>query len=84
LSAYEKERHPITEQVSRFAMNHAHAMSKRRKEIPENLEEQSAEGAKARAAFGQDLYDLNVQQYCCAGLNFGYFYDQSPRHGLRH
>jgi hypothetical protein len=21
---------------------------------------------------------LNVQQYCCAGLNFGYFYDQSP------
>jgi hypothetical protein len=78
LSAYEKERHPITEQVSRFAMNHAHAMSKRRKEIPENLEEQSAEGAKARAAFGQDLYDLNVQQYCCAGLNFGYFYDQSP------
>jgi len=78
LSAYEKERHPITEQVSRFAMNHAHAMSKRRKEIPENLEEQSAEGAKARVAFGQDLYDLNVQQYCCAGLNFGYFYDQSP------
>ena len=78
LSAYEKERHPITEQVSRFAMNHAHAMSKRRKEIPANLEEQSTEGAKARAAFGQDLYDLNVQQYCCAGLNFGYFYDQSP------
>ncbi len=78
LTAYEKERHPITEQVSRFAMNHAHAMSKRRKEIPDNLEEQSSEGAKARTAFGQDLYDLNVQQYCCAGLNFGYFYDQSP------
>ncbi len=78
LTAYEIERHPITEQVSRFAMNHAHAMNKRRKEIPENLEEQSTEGAKARAKFGQDLYDLNVQQYCCAGLNFGYFYDQSP------
>jgi hypothetical protein len=27
---------------------------------------------------GQAAYDLNVQQYCCAGLNFGYFYDQSP------
>jgi 2-polyprenyl-6-methoxyphenol hydroxylase-like FAD-dependent oxidoreductase len=78
LSAYEKERHPITEQVSRFAMNHAHAMSKRRREIPENLEEPTPEGALARATFGQDLYDLNVQQYCCAGLNFGYFYDQSP------
>jgi 2-polyprenyl-6-methoxyphenol hydroxylase-like FAD-dependent oxidoreductase len=78
LSAYEKERHPITEQVSRFAMNHAHAMSKRRREIPDQLEDATPEGAKARAEFGKDLYDLNVQQYCCAGLNFGYFYDQSP------
>jgi hypothetical protein len=24
------------------------------------------------------MYALNVQQYCCAGLNFGYFYDRSP------
>jgi hypothetical protein len=78
LSAYEKERHPITEQVSRFAMDHAHAMSKRRREIPDHLEEDSPLGAQARVTFGQDLYDLNVQQYCCAGLNFGYFYDQSP------
>lgn len=78
LSAYEKERHPITEQVSRFAMNHAHAMSKRRREIPDQLEDATPEGAQARVEFGKDLYDLNVQQYCCAGLNFGYFYDQSP------
>ncbi len=78
LSAYEKERHPITEQVSRFAMNHAHAMSQRRRQIPENLEEDSPAGQAARTEFGQDLYDLNVQQYCCAGLNFGYYYDQSP------
>jgi hypothetical protein len=78
LSAYEKERHPITEQVSRFAMDHAHAMSKRRREIPENLEDDTPLGEQARRAFGKDLYDLNVQQYCCAGLNFGYFYDQSP------
>jgi len=78
LSAYQKERHPITEQVSRFAMNHAHAMSKRRREIPANLEDNTPEGASARTTFGKDLYDLNVQQYCCAGLNFGYFYDQSP------
>jgi hypothetical protein len=78
LAAYEKERHPITEQVSRFAMNHAHAMSQRRREIPLNLEDDSQEGQAAREAFGQNLYDLNVQQYCCAGLNFGYYYDQSP------
>jgi hypothetical protein len=24
------------------------------------------------------MYDLHVQQYCCGGLNFGYFYDRSP------
>ena len=78
LSAYQKERHPITEQVSRFAMNHAHAMSKRRREIPANLEDNTTEGEMARTTFGKDLYELKVQQYCCAGLNFGYFYDQSP------
>lgn len=78
LDAYERERHPITEQVSRFAMDHAHAMSQRRREIPPQLEEDSAQGQAAREAFGHNLYTLNVQQYCCAGLNFGYFYDQSP------
>ena len=78
LSAYEKERHPITEQVSRFAMNHAHAMSQRRRAIPSELEDDSTQGQAARQSFGQDLYDLNVQQYCCAGLNFGYYYDHSP------
>ena len=78
LLAYEKERHPITEQVSRFAMDHAHAMSQRRRQIPDNLEDDSLEGQASRQKFGQDLYDLNVQQYCCAGLNFGYYYDQSP------
>jgi len=78
LLAYEKERHPITEQVSRFAMDHAHAMSQRRRQIPDNLEDDNLEGQASRQKFGQDLYDLNVQQYCCAGLNFGYYYDQSP------
>ena len=27
---------------------------------------------------GQASYDLNVQQFACAGLNFGYYYDGSP------
>jgi hypothetical protein len=36
------------------------------------------EGEAARARIGKEVYDLNVQQYCCAGLNFGYFYDGSP------
>ena len=78
LEAYERERHPITEQVSRFAMNHAHAMSQRRRAIPQDIEDESPAGDAARRDVGRDLYELNVQQYCCAGLNFGYYYDDSP------
>jgi hypothetical protein len=78
LDAYEQERLPITEQVSRFAMNYAHHMIKNRRIVPDNIEEESKAGAATRAEFGQELYDLNVQQYCCGGLNFGYYYDQSP------
>ncbi|MEO8523405.1 MAG: FAD-dependent oxidoreductase [Caldimonas sp.] len=78
LDAYVCERQPITEQVSRFAMDHAHAMAKRRRAVPEGLEADDAEGERLRAEVGRDLYELNVQQYCCAGLNFGYYYDTSP------
>lgn len=78
LDAYEAERLPITEQVSRFAMNHAEKMIANRGAVPAALEEDTPEGAAARAAFGQVNYDINVQQYCCAGLNFGYFYSGSP------
>ncbi|MYG51596.1 MAG: FAD-dependent oxidoreductase [Rhodospirillaceae bacterium] len=78
LDAYEAERLPITHQVSHFAMDHAHAMANQRGSVPANLEEDSPAGAAARAELGARAYDLNVQQYCCAGLNFGYYYDRSP------
>ncbi|MEY2734997.1 MAG: 2,4-dichlorophenol 6-monooxygenase [Pseudomonadota bacterium] len=78
LMAYERERHPITEQVSHFAMNHAHAMAQRRRAIPADIEDDTPAAQVAREAFGRDLYELNVQQYCCAGLNFGYYYADSP------
>ena len=78
LDAYELERKPITEQVSRFAMNHALALQKQREAVPEGIEASGPEADTLRAAKGRALYDLNVQQYCCAGLNFGYYYDASP------
>lgn len=78
LAAYERERLPITEQVSYFAMNYAHEMIKNRRRVPHNIEEAGEAGDALRAKFGQELYDLNVQQYCCGGLNFGYYYDDSP------
>jgi 2-polyprenyl-6-methoxyphenol hydroxylase-like FAD-dependent oxidoreductase len=78
LAAFEAERQPITEQVSRFAMNHALALQKEREGVPAGIEDAGPAGEAARRAAGQALYDLNVKQYCCAGLNFGYFYDRSP------
>lgn len=78
LDAYERERLPITEQVSHFAMNHAHAMAQQRRGVPPEIEDDTPAGDAARAAVGRAAYDLNVQQYCAAGLNFGYYYDQSP------
>ena len=78
LEAYESERQPITEQVSQFAMNHAQAMIKARGAVPARIEEPGEEGDAIRATVGREAYELNVQQFCCAGLNFGYYYDASP------
>ncbi len=78
LDAYEAERQPITEQVSYFVMDHAQKMIKARRAVPPNIEAEDADGATARALIGQEAYELNVQQFCCAGLNFGYFYSGSP------
>ena len=78
LDAYEAERQPITEQVSHFVMNHAQKMMRARRAVPGDLEDDSEAGAASRALIGQEAYDLNVQQFCCAGLNFGYYYEGSP------
>ena len=78
LDAHEAERLPITEQVSVFAMNHALSLSRQRSEVPDNIDADDEAGEQARLALGKSAYDLNVQQYCCGGLNFGYYYDKSP------
>jgi 2-polyprenyl-6-methoxyphenol hydroxylase-like FAD-dependent oxidoreductase len=78
LNAHEAERLPITEQVSVFAMNHALSLSRQRSAVPDNIDDDDEAGAQARMALGKQAYDLNVQQYCCGGLNFGYYYDKSP------
>jgi len=78
LDAYEAERLPITEQVSRFAMTHAEAEIRRRGAVPNEIEDAGPEGERARAEVGRAAYAINVQQYACAGLNFGTYYDRSP------
>jgi 2-polyprenyl-6-methoxyphenol hydroxylase-like FAD-dependent oxidoreductase len=78
LDAYEAERGPITRQVSHFAMSHAEAEIRRRGAIPPEIEEEGPRGAQIRQEIGALTYAINVQQYACAGLNFGYYYDASP------
>lgn len=38
---------------------------------------------ETRQNVGKAVYELNVKQYCCAGLNFDYVYDKSPLIGIR-
>jgi 2-polyprenyl-6-methoxyphenol hydroxylase-like FAD-dependent oxidoreductase len=78
LDAYEAERWPITSQVSRFAMSHAEAEIRRRGAVPDEIEDAGPAGDVARRDVGRLAYDINVQQYACAGLNFGTYYDRSP------
>jgi len=78
LDAYEAERWPITSQVSRFAMSHAEAEIRRRGAVPDEIEDAGSQGELARRDVGRLAYEINVQQYACAGLNFGTYYDRSP------
>lgn len=78
LDAYEAERQPITLQVSHFAMEHAAKMIRARRAVPPNIEAEDDAGRLARQEIGREAYELNVQQFCCAGLNFGYYYEASP------
>jgi hypothetical protein len=78
LEAYEIERQPITEQVSHYAMNTALARASHREAISDTIEQGGPEGDATRARIGRQAYDVNIGQFCCCGLNFGYFYVGSP------
>jgi 2-polyprenyl-6-methoxyphenol hydroxylase-like FAD-dependent oxidoreductase len=78
LQAYEIERRPITEQVSRYAMSIILARMRQYSEVPKNILDAGPEGDTVRARIGRQAYDINVGGFCCGGLNFGYFYEGSP------
>ena len=78
LDAYEAERRPITEQVSQFAKDMASKNIEYRRETPAEIESPGPIGDATRVRVGMEAYNLNLQSICCGGLNFGYFYDDSP------
>ena len=78
LDAYQAERQPVTDQVSRFTMESGSRMTKQRRELPADIEMPGPVGEALRARIGKEAYDLDVERQCCGGLNFGYFYESSP------
>src|SRR6266576_2966098 len=78
LDAYEAERRPIADEMSRFTTDFALKIIKQRREISAEIELPGPVGDAVRARIGREAYALDVQQQCCGGLNFGYFYARSP------
>lgn len=78
LDAYEIERQPITEQVSRYAMGFGRALGAFQASLPEDLAKPGPEGTAERERIGREAYELNVGGFCCGVLNFGYYYEKSP------
>lgn len=74
LAAHEAERWPITEQVSKYAMSTSLSVARTRAEVPDDIESNPA----TQAEFGRAMQRMHTPQFCCGGLNFGYFYDRSP------
>ena len=75
---HEAERQPITDQASRIISDIGYQVMMQRNGLSPEVERLDAIGEAARAAAGQLAYALDVEQQCCGGLNFGYFYDRSP------
>ena len=80
LDCYEAERMPITEQVSRYAMDTSQRAGAAARRDTGQHRGAGPEGDAARARVGQDAYDINVGQFCCGGLNFGSFYRELADH----
>lgn len=78
LDAYEAERHPLTTQVSHFVIDFWSSGERRRSTLPPELEDPTPQGEAARRLLGEEMVRRETAQYCCKGLNFGYFYDESP------
>jgi 2-polyprenyl-6-methoxyphenol hydroxylase-like FAD-dependent oxidoreductase len=78
LDGYERERRPITTAVMGQAMGFLQGLGALSGQQPTGIDDDTPEAEAARAEFGRLANALNTQQYACAGLNFGYCYDDSP------
>jgi len=75
LRTYELERRPILDQVSAIAMQ---IRKRNNVTVPPEIEEASEEGRAIREEIGRYMVETDGPQFACKGLNFGYFYENSP------
>lgn len=80
VDAYEAERLPITDQVSRYAMTkmEENIAAMGAGKIPSILSGRGPIGWLIRKSLGKKLYDINLPQMSPEGLNYGYYYTGSP------
>jgi 2-polyprenyl-6-methoxyphenol hydroxylase-like FAD-dependent oxidoreductase len=78
LDAYHAERQPIMDQVSHVTTDMAYKVMKQRRDVPADVEMPGPEGDAARGRVGHVAHDIDMQQQCAGGLNFGYYYAGSP------
>jgi 2-polyprenyl-6-methoxyphenol hydroxylase-like FAD-dependent oxidoreductase len=78
LDAYQAERKPITEQISHIITEVAVAVMQQRRNVPADIEDDGPAGEESRKRVGTQSQDLELKQQCSAGLNFGYYYADSP------
>ena len=80
VDAYEAERLPITDQVSRFAMGKLEENSAALggRAVPQSLSSRNFIAKILRKKLGAKLYAINAAQMSPVGLNFGYYYTGSP------
>ncbi len=79
LDTFTVERRPVTEQVSKHVANIAvvNYAAEIRRNPPVELFEEGEVGEQARASAKGFLLEANMDQFNCAGLNFGPVYDES-------
>ncbi len=75
LPTFETERRPILDQVSSIA---ALVRRKNNLEISPEVEAPGTAGDAYRAQLGQYMVANDGPQFACIGLNFGYYYEDSP------
>jgi 2-polyprenyl-6-methoxyphenol hydroxylase-like FAD-dependent oxidoreductase len=78
LDAYEEERLPVNERLSLMVKEKAASVAGDRRNVPDGLTGSAVQDRPEVRDYIYMVYAHNEEQFCAAGLNFGYVYETSP------